>query len=786
MTAHQTLEKIPMAEFLEKQLRLADPVATTGDQLYIICSQNGLFPDSWSRGHVPHEHWGVWAHPIKLLDGCWFAIHNRTTGITGWLMEADGCRVYPTHTEFDYRIDALQITRRDFVPDEVLGLAMTIMVTVPPDFSEELELVALVRSDLRPAWLGETVGMVDGLDVATTVAGAAYVTIQDSANPWQLIVGGSVRPRTVATGADAGLFHATHGQGTTVRLTFPFHLASANTLGAKLLVAASTTGAAEALEQYAALRTDYGALWETKQARYARITATSNLTTPNEVLDAAFHWSKIGCQWLARATATHGLVAGAGLPNYPWWFGIDTAYAVPAMLQAGFFDLTKATLRLLKDVSTTHNANEPGRVIHELSTTGVVYNPGNLVETPTFTRAVHQTWLWTGDQAFLAEMYPFCKQGLLDYTLGQCDPDGDLCPSGRSVIETLEMHADFECIDVATYTWEALGCLAELAQASGDDDVIPGLTAMRAALAERIRSEWWLPAEGLFADVRATVQKVTAALHRLDTLKSDPNWPAIQPQVTAAHRYFDAQVAARQAGAQDVDLPWLLRHWVVMCPLEVGLATPAQAAQSFERLRSPEFCNAWGMYLHPERQDVMSINTGLLALALLRYGRIDDALRLVTQMAGALTLRMPGAISEALPGEWCFLQLWSALGIITPLVEGVLGIAPRAAERQLRVIPHLPSGWREARLQQLRVGDERFDIAVTQWDKNYQLTVQGTAVDYALTVGFYLPATAAVKTVLLNGKPADWRWAETLAGRALLCDAVGSALLQIQLACDPY
>lgn len=213
-----------MADFLEKQIRLADPVATTGDHLYIICSQNGLFPDSWSRSHVPHEHWGVWAHPIKLLDGFWLAIHNRTTGVTGWLMEADSCRVYPTHTEFDYRIDALQITRRDFVPDDLPGVVVTITITTPAGFVDEVEVVAVVRSDLRPAWLGEEAGLVDGADVATTVDGATYVKIRDVANPWSLIVGGSTAAWTVETGADAGLFHATLGQGATVRLGAAFPL----------------------------------------------------------------------------------------------------------------------------------------------------------------------------------------------------------------------------------------------------------------------------------------------------------------------------------------------------------------------------------------------------------------------------------------------------------------------------------------------------------------------------------------------------------------------------------
>ena len=73
--------------------------------------------------------------------------------------------------------------------------------------------------------------------------------------------------------------------------------------------------------------------------------------------------------------------------------------------------------------------------------------PYNLVETPAFTRALHDYFLWTGDIELLGEMYDFCKRGLLDYTLGLCDEDGDLCASGRSIIETLEMHAGFEVID---------------------------------------------------------------------------------------------------------------------------------------------------------------------------------------------------------------------------------------------------------------------------------------------------------------------------------------------------
>jgi len=423
-------------------------------------------------------------------------------------------------------------------------------------------------------------------------------------------------------------------------------------------------------------------------------------------------------------------------------------------------------------------------VIHELSTTGVVYNPGNLVETPAFTRAVYQTWRWSGDRAFLAEMYPFCQAGMLDYVLGRCDPDGDLCPAGRSIIETLEMHADFECIDIASYTWEALTFLAEMARILDDTATLALATTNAATLAETIRNDWWLADEGLFADVRATGQEVQAVLQRIDQLQSEPDWEWLGAQVSQAHRLFDAQISARAGGAQDIKLAWLLRHWVVMCPVEVGIATPEQATRTFQRLLSTEFCNEWGMMLHPERHDVMSINTGLLALALSRYGWIDAALKLVQQTAATLNLRTPGAISEALPDQWCFLQLWSTLPIISPLVEGVLGIDPNAGEHTLQVIPHLPTGWPEATLERLAVGDQTFTITAKQSTTEYSLRVQADGTqdkDYALTVGFYLPADTAIVDVQVNGHSVPWRWETTKAGQRLVCEAVGQAELRIRI-----
>lgn len=761
--------------YAEKHLRLADPVVSAGDRVYCISTQNGLFPDPWS-GHVPHEMGGVWDHPIKLLDGFWIALRPAGADVTTWLMEADACRVYPGYTEFDYRIGPLRVVRRDFAPDGVEALIVEIEVLASSSHVREasaLEAEVLFRSDLRPAWLGERVGMQDAQDTARFDAREGCVVFRDGENPWFAVVGAPIAPLRHTLGDDRGAVQPTHGRGTSARLTYALAVEGDGVMRLKLLIAGSAQSEAAAIHTFGRLRREHQTLFEAKRARYEGIAQQSILETPDMALNEAFYWAKLNCQMLAREVPELGRGAGAGLPSYPWWFGIDTAYSILPMLQAGLFDLAKETLRLLQRASLRHNPDEPGRVIHELTTTGVVFNPGNLVETPAFTRAVHQTWLWSGDRAFLEEMYPFCKAGILDYALGLCDPDGDLCPAGRSIIETLEMHAGFECIDPAAYTWEALLRLSDMAQVMGEASLISDLHAKAAALAQRIRDEWWMADEGLFADVRASVREVQDRLRQMDGFVAGDVHPDQRRQAETARRLFEPALARRAGAPQDEDLPWLLRHWVIMCPMEVGVATAEQAARAFARLESAEFSGEWGMYLHPLRHNCMSINTGILALAEARYGRNTQALRFIRALSGSLPYHMPGAISEALPDQWCFIQLWSALGVSAPAVRFFLGVEPRAGERRLRVVPNLPDDWERAALRRLRIGEDLFEINVERRRDAFVVRVAGA--DYDLTLGAYLPPDAEVQEVTLNGQTAAWRWETTTVGRCVVCEGRGTA-----------
>ena len=65
----------------------------------------------------------------------------------------------------------------------------------------------------------------------------------------------------------------------------------------------------------------------------------------------------------------------------------------------GDLELAKSTLCTLEQVSEKTNGN--GRIIHEMSSNGFVYNKGNIQETPHFAIAVWKVFEWTGDRQFL-------------------------------------------------------------------------------------------------------------------------------------------------------------------------------------------------------------------------------------------------------------------------------------------------------------------------------------------------------------------------------------------------
>lgn len=685
-----------------KTTTLSDPFITAGERAYLIGAQDGSFPDMGR--HVKGEMGGLWSHPIKLLDGLWLRVDDT------WVVGAGSFTSGPFWSEHSYDLPGgLMVTRRQFVPDGERGLVARYTVHSPSP--RVLRLRVLARVDLQGEWLSDLDGIHNGYDHAVYDAALRAWVCRDDWNPWYVVVGlREIEPRGHESGRDLFGPETTAGRGVSVALDYDLTVAADEDTWIEVVVAGSDTGSVPAYEGFRRISDTAPALWQAKEARYAALVGRSTLEIPDATIARAWDWVKCTYEWLVRDVASTGRGLGAGVPDYPWWFGCDNAYALRGCLALGQHDIAVDTLDLLRRLSVARNGDS-GRVVHECNTRGYAYNPGNTQETPHFARAVWDTFLWTGDLQFLQRNYPFCKRGVLEWTLGTKCPDGDALPYGYGIIEI--KHLNLQCLDTATLTAEALAALAGMAEALGDGGVAAHCCDLTDTVRARIEEAFWIDAEALYGDMVATPAEMAPRLRYWVERAEQPDHEG-RTNLDAAAAFRRLMEQAESDPEQDRKRPWLCQNWTLLCPLEAGLTPPERAIRLLERVEGPEFSGRWGMYLSGiERFRSMSINTGVLAVAELQYGRVDKALQYVRTIAETLDMQMPGAISEMSPDYGCFVQAWSGYGVAWPLVTQVFGLRPDAFRRRLVLNPAFPPEWPAASLTGVHIGSNVFDL---RWD----------------------------------------------------------------------
>ena len=742
-------DHVPMP--IVKTETLTDPYVTAGRHAYLIGQQDGSFPDlGW---HVRGEMGGLWSHPIKLLDGLWLRVDGT------WLAAAHNYRSGPFWSEHAYALPGdLTVTRRQFVPDGERGLVMRYTFRSPSPRTLQLRLVA--RSDLQGVWMSEEGGIHDGYDHAAYDEALGAWVCRDDWNPWYVVVGAcGAKPSAVESGRDLWGPDRTGGFGISVALDYTLALDAGEDAVLEVVVAGSDAGLVPAREGYLRIREGIAAAWAGKSSRYAAMLSRSALQIPDPSIVRAWDWVKCNYDWLMRDVPPLGRGLGAGVPDYPWWFGCDNAYALRGCLALGQHDIAVDTLDLLRVISVRRNGDS-GRVIHESNTRGYVNNPGNTQETPHLARAVWDAFLWTGDLEFLQRMYPFCKRGVLEWTLGTKCPDGDILPYGYGVIEL--KHLNLQCLDTATLAAEALAALAGMAETLGEDGVAARCRALHEAVRQRLDAAFWIEAEGLYGDMVATPAEMAPRIrYWLEQAENPDSAGRMTAEAIAGlQRLLDEALSDPD---QERKRPWLCKNWTVLCPLEAGLTPPEQARRVLERVESPEFTGRWGMYLSGiERSRSMSINTGVLAVAEAQYGRAEQALHYVRLLTDTLELQMPGAIAEMSPDYGCCVQAWSGYSVAWPLVAGIFGLRPDALRRRLELEPAFPAAWMSAALTGVRVGNNTFDL---QWD-GQTLHVTSHETGWTVTsqrVPIELATSAATgwdaMTILAHN--ARWRYGRT-------------------------
>lgn len=701
-----------------KNERLSDPYITAGDRAYVIGAQTGGFPDMGS--HVPGEMGGIWTHPLKLLDGFWLSIDGA------WLPDATRFVSGPFWSAHDYDLtNGLSIRRTQFAPDG--ERALVVRYALRSTTTRSITLRLLARSDLRGVWLSEESGIHRGYDHAAYRDDLDAWLCHEDLHPWCAVVGvRSVVPIGHESGRDLWGPEKTAGRGVSVALDYTVTLPAGVEAVVEVVAAGSDAGPMVAVESFEKVRDHIDALWAAKEERYAALLTQSTLTVPDAVIGAAWDWVKCNYDWLLLDIPPLGRGLGAGAPEYMWWFGCDNAYALLGCLALGQHQTAVDTLDLLRTLSVASNG-ESGRVLHEANTRGTVYNPGNTQETPQYTTTVWKTFLWTGDLDFLRRAYPFCRRGLLEWTLGDCCPDGDVLPYGYGLIEVEGLN--LQCIDVAAATVSALDALASMAAIWNDQATVVRCRDLAEHVRARIDEAFWIEDEGLYGDMRATPEEIIPRLRDWIDRAEQPNWTGYAyPEEVEALRHLLREAEA--APEKDYKRAWLFRNWSILSPLEERIAPPAQARRVLDAMETDRFTGRWGLYLNgDERSTVMSVSTGALISCALNYHRPDLALRLLRTLTETLPLHMPGAISELSPDRGCFVQAWSGSALAWPVVAAMFGVKPDAYHRRLVLEPVFPAEWPSARLAGLRIGSNVVDL---DWD-GVALTVTTREDDWIVT-----------------------------------------------------
>lgn len=681
----------------------------------LIGTTDGLFPDFGH--HLEKEMGGLWLYPVKLIDGFWIKVtDHETNGLVDGFMEAGSFENYPHKNVFYYSGSTmghtpLRITRTQLIPDHVNGLQVSFELFLPESDAGGMErritFEFLTRINLRPDWLAEELNILDGSKDEIRYDEERRIFIaKDNQNPWYACVGADFVPDDFRIGNEYGC-EITSGQGGSVLMKKDLTLKPGEKKVLVCYIAGSVVSEENCLEEYEKFHPAKGqkiSFEEEKQDNIEKLLKQTRLDIKDEHFESIFDWIKVHTEWLTLEVEGIGKGITAGIPEYVWWFGCDSCYAIQGMMMQGNFDLCESTIRLLLRFSEKYNGN--GKIIHELLPNGHSPNLGNTQETAHFVYLLWEYYQWTGNKELLEKCFPYLTLGV-EWLLAQ-DDDGDCFPTGYGIIEIAGLN--MEMIDTAVYTGAAFGCYAKIARVLQKNIDISKWEELAQKSNEAINNLLWDEEEGIYCDCFASAEKIAEKKHMiLAQMKEGKD--------NKAEEAFRKTLEAREKEG-DSESGWILnRNWILNVPMEVGIAPVKYAEKALARMHTEEFIGNYGMYLEGlRRQSVMTISTGVMAVAQARYGYSDRALSLIRKMFRSYSMATPGSLSEMSPDYGCFVQAWTAYGAVVPVVKYFFGIQPDAANGVIKIRPCLPEKWKEVSLTNVRVLDGFLDLKIYQED----------------------------------------------------------------------
>ncbi len=697
--------------------------------------RSGASFDVTGRGAAAFGHedgtFEAWIHPLEILRdfSLSFQIEGQPHDIEGRTI-VSRVRVRPESTTFVYTHAAFTVRQTLFVPRSAMGLVMLLDI----DCTRPLRVFASLRPTLAPMWP------------------AGRVT------PW--IVWDHQR-RAYALSESGGRFAALIGAPGAEPLSIEPYLEGPSkeplrfAIDAKLedtrkslipiVMTGSVSGLASAEQVYDDLMNTTIERYDEKVRHFVDLLArTSEIDTPDDRLDMAFRWARVGIDqgFVTNPMLGTGLVAGFGAagpserPGYAWFFGRDALWTSLALNAYGDFGAAQRALDFLQKFQRSD-----GKIPHEISQSASLvpwfsnypYPWSSADASPLFVIAQHDAFESTGDLDALRARWDAILRAWTFSASTDTDGDGliENAGAGHGWVEGGALLPVHEEIYLQGLWIQASEALAAMAHALGEDV----LAARAKDTAERARAAseatYWLPSKDHYAFATRRAQGADVLVEE-DT---------VFPAVPLLFGLFDDSRAQKQ-----------LDH---LGALSIATDWGARSLSSESALYDP---------LSYHHGSVWPLFSGWLSLSAYRYGRPSIGHQALYASALLTEAGSLGAVPELLSGAYrtAFArtvphQIWSQAMVALPALRGLFGIEVKDAAKTLRFAPSLPANWDHVSVRRVAVGPGHYDLSLSRAGGEISISVTRSAGGAktrlsSLEIAPALPLDAEVLEVLVNGR----------------------------------
>ncbi len=719
--AAEPLPLVPKFPITDSPIQIAQPVRrgkyieAGGRRAVLMGREEGVFES--------------WVYPLKLVHDL-----RLTFDVEGYSYPlsaadlAEWITVRPECTTIRYAHPAFVVRAHLLTPLDEPGS----LILLDIDANRKISITVNFLIDLLPMWPA-------GL-------GGQYSYWDDSLRAF--VISESLRRHTAIVGSPAATRYSEQPAHNLPDSPTQFHIDVDAAYARKYFIPIAITGgldsAAKMRGSYLRILSNASSLYLAKVGHFNRLRSDfASLRSPDAEADRAVEWAKVALDmgFICNPQLGCGQIAGLGpsgtstRPGFGWFFGGDAFLNSFAVAALGDFRTLKQELSFLRG-----NQRQDGKMMHELSQSGAMipwfkeypYGYYHADTTPLYLIAVDNYYQHTGDESFLRESWASLKKAYGYCLSTDADGDGmmDNSKAGLAAVETGRL-LDRLATDVylGGVSVEAHLAVSHMAKAMHDED-LAAKAAQRFDLGlTSFNRKFWNPERGILSFA------LTENGGRSDEVTV---WPAVPIVFNVPRAEYASKMLNRLAGAE-VSTDWGAR----MLTRKSTLYDP----------------------ISYNNGAVWPFLTGLLSWAEYRSHRPISGFQHWEQNAALTYLNSLGFAPELLSGDYSVAldtavphQLFSSAGVVTPLLKGMLGFYPAAAQHQIRLEPHIPARWDRMEIRNLKTGGGSLDIDfVRQPEEAVYRFASAWLTGFRLEFSPGFEAGSAVRRVLINGREVEFR-----------------------------